>query len=48
MPAFTIGFVLVADKMAEKLGLDFILLVLVKLFGCMVNNSARLGVKQKL
>ena len=46
MPAF-IGFVLVADKM-EKLSLDFILLILVKLFGCIVNTSARLGAKQKL
>ena len=46
MPAF-IGFVLVADKM-KNLSLDFILLVLVKLFGCILNNSARLVVKQKL
>ena len=46
MPAF-IGFVLVADKM-EKLSLDFILLALVKLFGCIVDKLAQLGVKQKL
>ena len=41
------GFVLVADKM-EKLSLDFTLLALVKLLGCIVNKSAQLGVKQKL
>ena len=41
MPTF-IGFVLFADKM------KILSSGIVKFFGCIVNNSARLGVKQKL